>query len=215
MKKISFVLALLLSTTIFAQDFQGTLSFKISYDDMSDQMKAMESMLPKGSKIEVRDGISRATTPNGMGGSTIILTNNSTGDMITLTDMMGNKIAMKTNMKDLQTENKPEIEYLDETKEILGYKCKKAIVTISDGENESEIELFYTEELDYISITPVTEGLKGMLMEMTVSQEFFTMTQTITEVKKGKVKKIKMEIPSDYQEMTQEELIKLSGGGGM
>ena len=39
------------------------------------------------------------------------------------------------------------------------------------------------------------------------------MTQTVTEINEGKVKKIKMDVPSDYELKTLEELQKMGAGG--
>ncbi len=50
-------------------------------------------------------------------------------------------------------------------------------------------------------------------MEIVINQEMFTMTQTVVSIKKGKVKRIKMEIPSDYAFKTIEDLKKMGAGG--
>jgi len=212
MKKISLILALLMSTLMYAQEsFEGKVDYELSYEDMNEQVKAMESMLPKKSMVHVKGEISKTTTPNGMGSETIVYSNKATGESITLMDMMGNKIALRSNLDDLKDESQPEIEYSEETKEILGYKCKKAIIS-TEG-SEIEVEVFYTEELPNIQSNPMSNGIKGLPMQISIEMEPYTIIQTVKKIEKVKVKKLKFEVPSDYKEMTQDELKKMMGGG--
>ena len=115
---------------------------------------------------------------------------------------MGQKYATKMTSDDIKDEDKPEIEYTEETKDILGYTCKKAIATDKEG---NEVEVYYTEEID-VKVSSSVDGIKGFPMQVIITQDMFTMTQTVTEIKKGKVKKIKMEVPSDFELKTIEEL---------
>lgn len=210
MKNLSFVLAFLVSGILFAQKtFEGEITFKIEYEDLSEQMAPYKSMLPKGSVVFVKETISKVVTPNGMGGETVVISNSETGDILTLMNQMGNKIAMKTNSKEAIDEADFKVDYIDESKEILGYKCKKAVVTSPDG---NEVEMFYTEELENIKLNANTAKVKGFPMQIIMSQEMFTMVQTVDKIDKKKVKKIKMDIPSDYVLKTMEELKKMSGG---
>lgn len=214
MKKISLLLALIFSIGLFAQDdFSGIISYEISYEDMNDQMKQMESMLPKSMTVEIKDGMSKTIQPNAMGGETIVISDNNSGESLTLMNMMGNKIALKTEKEDLedaQEENDIEIEYLDETMEIAGYECKKALITANDG---SEVVVYYTNELPSANVSSNIKQIDGFPMQMEISQEMFTMITKVTEVNETKVKKIKMEVPSDYDLKTKEELQKMMGGG--
>jgi len=113
------------------------------------------------------------------------------------------------NPEDIKEEDKPEIEYTEETKEIMGYTCKKAIATDKDN---NEIEVFYTEEID-AKVSSSVDGIKGFPMQVVISQDMFTMTQTVTKIDEGRVKKIKMEVPSDFELKTLEELQKMGAGG--
>ena len=112
--------------------------------------------------------------------------------------------------KELKGEvEKPVIEYTEESKQILGYTCNKAITTDKHG---NKIEVYFTEELK-IEVTNSIEGMKGFPMKIVVNQDMFIMTQTVTSIKKGEVKKIKMEIPSDYEFKSFEELQKMGAIG--
>ena len=139
---ISFLFCL---TAIAQDEFSGEVTYEISYEDLDDQIKAMESMLPKSMTVEMRDGMSKTIQPNAMGGETIVIVNNENGETLTLLNIMGNKMAIKSNANDKEDEEgNVEVEYTEETKEIAGYECKKAIATTEDG---TEVIIYYTNEL--------------------------------------------------------------------
>ena len=210
MKNITVAIAFLLSSiSIIAQDFEGTITYKMVYENLSPQMKPMAGMLPKSTTVEVKGELSKTTTPNAMGGETVVLVNSTTGETLTLISIMGQKYATKMNTEDIKGDDKPEIVYADETKEILGYICKKAVATDKEG---NEVEVYYTEEID-VKVSNSVDGIKGFPMKVLITQDMFTMTQTVSEIDKGKVKKIKMEVPSDFELKTIEELQKMSAGG--
>ena len=213
MKNLTIAIALLISTiTLVAQDFEGTISYEMVYENLSPQIKPQAGMLPKSTVIEVKGELTKSTTPNAMGGEIVIIQNTTTDETLQLMNMMGMKIATKMTAEEkneLQGEEKPEIEFTEETKEILGYTCKKAIATDKDG---NEVEIYYTEELK-IKIPNSVDGIDGFPLQIVIIQEMFTMTQTVTEINEGKVKKIKMDVPSDYELKTLEELQKMGAGG--
>lgn len=200
-----FIAFIIVGFSSIAQDFEGTITYGMTYENLSPQVKPQAGMLPKSAKLEIKGEFSKTTTPSAMGGEIVIIQNITTENTLQLMNMMGMKIATPISAeekKKLQGEAKNEIEYTDETKEILGYSCKKAIVTDKDG---IETEVYYTEELG-IKVLNAIEGIKGFPLMTVINRDEFTMTQTVTEIKKGKVKKIKMDIPSDYEVKTIEEL---------
>lgn len=213
MKKLLFSLLILATAFSYAQNFSGTIDFELKYSDLDEQMKPYESMLPKSMTLEMSDGMSKMTQPNGMGGETIVISNEAEGESLTLMNMMGNKIAIKAGkeqMEEVKKEEETEIELIDETKEIAGYKCKKAIITDIEG---NEMTVFYTNEIPTTKSIQQMEGIDGFPLEYTIEDKMFTATTVATSVVKGKVKKIKMSIPSDYEEKTIEELKAMMGGG--
>jgi len=210
MKNLILTITFLFSSVfLIAQDFEGTISYEMVYENLSPQIKPMAGMLPKSSSVDVKGELSKTTTPNAMGGEINVIINSTTGETLTLMNLMGQKYATKMTPEDVKEEDKPKIEYTEDTKEILGYVCKKAIATDQDG---NEIEVYYTEEID-VKVSSSINGVKGFPMQVIISQDMFTMTQTVTEIKKGKVKKIKMEVPSDFELKTIEELQKMGSGG--
>lgn len=219
MKKLSFILALFISSMLFAQDFEGTINYEISYEDLTEEMKAHASMLPDGFKIEVDKEMSKVTQPSPMGGSpTIAISNQKTGETLTLIDAMGQKLALKVSGEENKKKEKEaaddiEVKYVDgDEKEIAGYKCKKAILETKDG---SEITIYYTEDLPNIDVSDQASGIKGFPMEITTVTDMFTTITRVKSIEEGKVDKIKMEVPEGYDEITMDEFKKMFGGMGL
>lgn len=214
MKKIALILALITSTFLTAQDnFEGMIVKTMTYENMSPEIKAYAAMLPSKSTVYIDHNLSKTVTPTGMG-ETTILSNSENGDLISLINQGGQMIGIRSNANDEKEEEEaePEIEYLDEEKEILGYNCKKAIISTDDF----EMVVFYTNELPDLETTSkgVTE-IEGFIMEMIMDRDEFTLTTTVSEIREERVKKIKMEIPAEYTEMTLEEVKAMQQGGGM
>ncbi len=210
MKKISLLLSFLISfSVLFAQDaFEGTLLMKMEYEDLSEEMKPMLSLFPSASTVEVKDGISKSVTKDGMGGEMIIFSNGTTGEILTLQNSMGNKVAVLSTKEDLEKQQEGvKIEHSEETKEILGYTCKQATITA----NGVETVVFYTTELPNFSAN-LKNGIDGFPLQTIMTTDVFTVISTVTEIKKEKVKKIVMEIPSDYKVLTVEEAKQMQGG---
>lgn len=219
MKKLSFILALFMSSMLFAQDFEGTIKYEISYEDLTEEMKAHASMLPDGFQIEVDKEMSKVTQPSPMGGNpTVAISNQKTGESLTLMDVMGQKLALKISgeeKKEMEekSEGDVDIKYIDgDEKEIAGYNCKKAILETKDG---SEITIYYTEDLPNIDVSDQASGIKGFPMEITTVTDMFTTITRVTTIEEGKVDKIKMEVPEGYNEVSMEEFKKMFGGMGL
>lgn len=214
MKKLSLAIAVLFNTLIFAQNFKGTIEYDIEYQDLVEEVKAQESMLPTWMKIEVDGDKSRLTQPNPMGEPTIVLSDQKSGESIVLMDIMGQKLALKKeHLEETEKEAKEntKIEYIDgDEKEIAGYNCKKAIVKSEGG---VEVEIYYTEDLPNIDVSDQVEGIKGFPMEMTVITDMMTSISRVISVEEGKVDKIKMEVPDGYELKTKEEFKQMFGGG--
>lgn len=212
-------LAFTCSTYIsFAQkksDFEGIIKFKIEYAEMDEAMAPYASMLPKDIVMKIKDGKSRTEQSMGMAGNTTIITDQQSKQVITLMDMMGNKfkIVSKMDENDKAADRDVEIVHLSETKTIAGYLCKKAEIRIK--ETDDLLTIYYTEDIsgDLMPNKPAEyKGLKGFPMEYEIAQENMRMIISVTEVKKEKLNKAEFEAPADYQEVSQEELMKMFGG---
>lgn len=200
MKVTSLLFAILIGTSLFAQDFQGTITYKITYDNLPEEAKGYESMMPNETVVMVKNPISKSVTKQPMtGGETIVLTDNESGKSMTMVDVMGDKYAILSGEENQEEDN---INYEDtgEEKEFAGYKCKVAVAEMES----STLTVCYTKELPSIKTSNVN-GLDGFPLEIIVEAPQVTIIQTVSEIKKGKVEKLKFEAPEGYTVLTAEE----------
>jgi len=206
---------------VFAGDkeFSGTIVYNITYPEGSIDPQ-MAAMMPKTMKVKIRDVNSRMEMNMGMG-STITLFNSETKTGATLMDMMGQKMAMKITPEYLEKEiaESPQITVInvDETKEIAGYECKKAIVKIKEkkSDKETEVSVYYTDKLGSGGINynnPMFKDIQGVMLEYTVKEGNIEMTFTAVSVEKGKIADSEFEIPEGYQVMSAAEFKSMFGG---
>ena|SRR5688572_29976460 len=194
---------------------EGKVIYEISYPDM-EMDPQMAAMMPTESVVYFKGNLSRTETSMGMGISSATIVNSKTNEMTALTDMMGTKTATIVDMDD-QKKDKSDVKEEDlkiahsnETKEIAGYACKKAILTNADG---TTIEMFYTENITSSSqFNTQWKSLKGFPLEYTLAVGGMNMKMTAKSVTKEKISDELFKIPSDYKLMTQEEFQKMLGG---
>lgn len=194
---LSFILAFASQ----GQDFEGKINFNISYENLTEEMKAYESMLPKEMNFVVKNDKSKMTQPNAMG-ETIVIIDQSTKKTTVLVDMMGKKIALVKQMPENTGNDDQEISYMEGTKEIAGYTTKKAIISDSLG-NKSTI--WYTEEIPSLDLNIGMAKLKGFPLEYEIDQNGLNSRITAVKVSKEEIADAEFEIPAGYKEMNQEE----------
>ncbi|MCC6383793.1 MAG: DUF4412 domain-containing protein [Bacteroidia bacterium] len=210
------VLFLLSAATNAQQAFnEGKIIFEISYPnaDIPDQQLAM---MPTEMTMYLKRDKSRVEMSMGMGMSTVVINDNKAKVATTLMDVMGNKIATKVTEEDVKKENEKQpdvkVSITDETKDIAGYKCKKAVVT--DGEGGS-YDLYYCEDITVEGGNWSQKGyenIKGLPLQYSINQGGMNMQMTAKKVSSEKVDDGLFRIPTDYKEMSKEELKKMFGG---
>ncbi len=214
MKKIlsyALCLAFLMLGTSFKSNletFEGEITYAITYLKVPAELAGMESMLPKNVSM-LLSGRKSKIVQEVMGGSQIVIAdeNDGSGDM--LMDMMGMKIHVHMSKEELDKETasvKTTINELNETKQILGYACKKAEMIV-DGKS---MEVWYTDKID--AFHKDFEKLDGFPLEYITTEEGMTIKMTASKIDERKLDKAEFEIPSGYQTYTLEELGKLMGG---
>ncbi len=206
----------------FAQQTKGRVSFdvKISSDDpqTAAYVKQME-----GSTMELYFDENAVRSELMMGDfmtSTQILMKGQDTTLTLLDGMMG-KIAMKSTEDDLEEEqrlalSKRRIDLIpDETKEIMGYTCNKAIVTTED---DKESIVWYTTEIvpNHREGQFLYEEIPGVPLMMEAFWGNMQLTLVAFEFKK-KLKKpevlFSMEVPKGYILQTMEDMKKMRQGG--
>ncbi|MFI5163821.1 MAG: DUF4412 domain-containing protein [Bacteroidia bacterium] len=203
------------SFTSSTSDFEGKIVYSITVqaDNLPPEAKAMFD----GSEMTmyIKDAKSRTDMNMGFQNTTTI-SDGKTKTTVLLMEIMGNKYKIKNDDAKKDTAKKPEIsvKYLDDTKEIAGYKCKKAEITFKDQSGEQQVTgIYYTEEItnhmSYDRRNSQFKDIKGMPLEYEMNaQRGMKMKMTATLVSKETVPASKFDIPTDYKETTMEDMQK-------
>ncbi len=217
MKKLilSAIFAVCTLATTMAQVDEGHVKFNLDVTATDPQMEMAVGMM-QGSSVEIYFSGESIHSEINMGAvmkvQTIVL--GETGEaLILMSGMMGNTaVPTTTEAMEAESVEAPEldIQLVDETKEILGYECKKAIVTDEDG---NETITWYSEDIKVNTKGQSyhNEKIPGFPLEFTQSANGMAMAFTATEIeskidKKKKKTMFSVEIPEGYKEMTPEEL---------
>ena len=185
---------------------EGKVSFKITYDLDADKQQ-MSAMLPTNVDIYFKGGKSSAESSGGMMQQRTI-TSSETGDSYTLMELMGQKVALKMTkgeaVSKISAHGTPEIKITKESKEIAGYKCTKAVVSVK---GEPSFDIWFTKELEGINGGYARyEGIDGMMLEYEVHHDGIGMKYSCTAISNEKVDDAKFVIPSDYRPIAQDDL---------
>jgi len=206
---------ILFSFQAIAKEFKGIITYKISVEGSSvtDEMKAM---MPKTMTMSIKGNKSRSEMIMSMG-KTINISDGDTKTAIMLMDMMGQKIAIESTTDDIMKElgDSPEtkVEVTSETKEILGYSCKKAIITIP--EDDMELIVYYTDEIGTQALNfdnPQFKDIDGVMLEFEIPNEMFNMHFTAVSIDKKNIDDSEFDIPEGYEIKTKEEMQGMFGG---
>jgi GLPGLI family protein len=224
MKKIVFAFAIVaLVGNVVGQKTKGQVSYDVFVSTDDPQASAYVDNM-EGSILELYFGEGKVRTEMYMGDmmSTTSVSIDGNDTTLTLLDGMMGKIAMKTTLEDLDDEQRlayteRDVELVeDETKEIAGYTCKKAIITTAD---EKESVVWYTEELvpAYRGGMYLFDEIPGVPLEMYSSWGKMDMKFVAFDYSKKLKKPEKLfstEIPKGFTLRTAEEMKQMRGGGG-
>ncbi len=188
----------------------GKIKYTLDYD-LPEAYESQRAMLATEMTCYIGKGFTRVEQTSTIGDQ-ITINNISTGVTTVLMDLMGKKIAISTEDVEDADKVEPQIEYLDETKEIAGYSCKKAVYTIMKEGQETVFEVFYTEDLPAEANTQF-KGIEGFPMEYVIEAQGMVITYSAIEVVEEKVNKSLGEVPSGYEQMTYQEFMEMMGGG--
>jgi len=228
MKKIFLVLLAFafvsVSTSVFAakeKPFRGKITYQISYDTES-LPEGASQMLPKTMSLYVGENITKQVLFTGMGKQSVIYDLNEKSKT-SFIDLMGKKFGIKSTTEEIKKEfaMQPEasIEFLDETKDIAGYPCKKLKLTLKDRSTGDTTNAFawYTTDLivnpDINFSDAFFNQVKGVLMEFSLDTgQGIMMNFMATEIDTKKVPAKDFEAPEGYEMITRENLMKMLGG---
>lgn len=216
LKKLAFIACALFATQFYAQ---STKTAAVTYEMNLPNNEEAAMMGSSTIKVSFNEK-STATQVNMMGGmmsmKSITLDKNNTKNTVMLMEVMGKKYQLTNtdaegfsgkdvgSMKDAISVTYDK----KDTKEILGYKCYKAVVTMSSGVKSN----FYITEA--IAAQPKTGDkitLAGFPLEIEAGDAEGKVVLKATEVSKT-ISENAFVIPEGYKKVTQEELQQELGG---
>lgn len=223
MKKILLSLALIVSSISvnYAQITEGHVTYKIEVSTENPDMEMVVGMM-QGSTLDIyfKEKMTRAEMKMGSMMNMTTISDEKSGDILMLMSGMIGKKAISTTSEEIEgdaAKEKPkyDVELIDETKEIAGYKCNKAILTDEEG---NETVFWYTEEIEVSKKgqSYLNENVPGYPMQYEINNGGLVMGMTVTniakELSKTDLKLFDMKIPEGYAEMTMEELQQMGMG---
>lgn len=216
MKKLVLLLtgvfALALSSR--AQLSEGHFQFTINMSSDNPEMEMAMSMM-QGSTLDVFFSGDKTRSEMQMGTMMKMVTITDVKSdvmLMLLSGMIGNK-AIKSTITELNKEAEAEkanytVELVNETKNIEGYDCKKALLKDEEGH---EMIFWYTEEIvvNKSGQNYLNDQVPGFPLAFELLQGDMLMSMTVTKLEKKIDKKADLfntSIPSGYQEMTLEQM---------
>ncbi len=216
-------LTVLSVTSIKAQIKEGYVLYDMKLEGLPPEQAAMIGEMEN--KVTFKNGKTL------MEMSSMMFTNQTLSDengALMLMEQMGNKMAVKQTKAEIEKEeakNKdkapdPKIEYLNETKMIAGYECKKAIITTVDKDKkEFKTEMWYCEKFENPNKDgrgrgqSIMKGLKGIPFEYSGGQGGMKFKMVAKEVSIEPVSDSKFALSTEgYKMMTMDELKTIQGG---
>lgn len=200
--------ALLFTVGLAAAQESGQILFDMKFPGQ-ELTREEQEMLPKEATMFFKGSAMRMEMPSSMMTTTVISVKE---EVTTLMDMMGNKIAMKSDKAKMAEGNKDvKVNVTKEMKTIAGYECRKAIVSGKEGDS---MEIWFTDKIKMNNNWNTTyKGVDGALLEFSMKGGAADILLSAREVKLGPLSDDLFKVPSDYKLMTQEELMQMMGGG--
>ena len=209
-------------TEVMAQKpFKGRIVYSISYPGSTVDLAELQELPDKKVILTKKNMIRAELTGENAGLSQVKIVEPERNEVRTMLEIMGDKYVIVKSFEEIDKTisemPQPEIEYTSETKEILGYNCKKAIARVTNEFGiEYESEIFYTEEIhsDYFHFDTPYREIPGIMLEYSIRigpLNIYYQAQSVN--KKLIVRNRNFHVTRDYQRVTESELReKLEGG---
>jgi GLPGLI family protein len=221
MKKLiySAFVCLTILTSAYGQLKEGHIQYDMQINmDPDDPSAEMMSTMMEGSTLDIyfQDLNSRSEIQMGKMLKMTVIVDSKSGNSLTLMSGMLGKKAIKGNINDAEfEENEEDVDYeiklLNETKTILGYTCKKALI-IQDG---NEMTAWYTEDFTVYKkgINFMQEQVPGAPLEFEMNMNGLGMKVTAKSVEKSLSSKklFDLTVPDGYEVTSLDELNQMGG----
>ncbi len=209
--RFSLLSALLihLSVSSFAQKgFEGTIVYSIDVNGEGLPPEAKQMFAGSEMIMSLKGTLARTDLNMGVQ-KTIGISDAKAKTSYTLMDIMGQKFKIVTKTGDKQPT--VTVKELTETKEIAGYTCKKAELTI-EGQTDPVV-VYYTDQILNNGYNSQIKGIKGYPLEFEAAQSGMKISYAAKSVTKEAVDDSKFTPDNTgYTETTREDMMKNFGG---
>lgn len=205
---LSLLFVLAIAFNIQAQ-FEGLITYEISYTDVPPEIKGQEGLLPKNIYVYYKNELTMVDQSLGMMGQMKIVANAKENTTHMYMNMIGNQYIIKMDNANEETDD---LKYtvLEGTETILGYKCQKVLYKNEDGEN---MTLYFTKEIPAAKANQSFKGIDGTPLKYSVKANGMSMVVVAKSVEKKKIDKSNFELPKDVEITTYEDFQKKMGFG--
>ncbi|MFN3555865.1 MAG: hypothetical protein ACK4VN_07890 [Bacteroidales bacterium] len=209
------VLLMVVSFPLMAQrTLKGRVVYKITYPGSMVDLAELQQ-LPSDAVILTKNNQLRAELSGENAALTQIkIADGNTGEVSTMLEILREKYVIVRTPQEVQTALRnmpqPELEYTNETREILGYTCRRVIARlVDDMGNTHESDIWYTDEIDGKAFnfdTPYRE-IPGLMLEYEIRVGPLNIRYEAQSVRRRMfVGGRNFFVTRDYERITQEEL---------
>lgn len=223
------VLFAFLAITTYAQKNNAHIQYVMNFETNGESNEAQMMGMMNGSLLDIYFAPDNSKMVLNMMSGMIKMDmrmNTKSKKGIMFMDMMGNQKYKTIDSDDVNSEREdskvdmPEIKYLKKYKEIAGYKCQKALITVEEA--AEPVVIYFTDKIEMPKgFEKYTEqlnmaGIKGfpMAIEIASSEMKINITAQAVDFVKQSKKIFDLKAPEGYTEMTPEDLQGLGGMGG-
>ena len=191
---------------------EGIIKYEISYLEDEDS-NPLVSILPTTLELKFKNNKSVTKVVGWLGlFSSIYITDADLGLNFTLLKLMNKKYSYKSLINDpipgYDTPHNFNVEFTNERKTILGYHCKKAILTIP-GNEWSPLEIYYNDKFsvnNYFLDNLYQKKIPGFLFEFPIKLNGIEMHLRIKSIVPCTIPENEFEIPEDYMDVSKETM---------
>ena len=209
--KLAFLIALLITgSSLLAQKkfSEGTINYDIVINTGTEKPQAADFLDGATSTVYLKGNKSRTEMVSSLGTQATVI-DGSKNTIVVLKEYGDQRYLIELTPADWKDANKRyegvTFSFLDETKTILGYTCKKALGKLADG---TTFSVWYAPDLvpENREFQSANKSLPGLAMEYEASMGKLNVTYTVSKISLSPVPASKFDLPkSGYRIMTYAE----------
>jgi len=210
----------IMNQSVAQRPLKGRIVYNISYPGSNVDLAELQQLPVKAVILTKNNLIRTELSGENSGLFQIKVTDGNSNEVSTMLEIMNEKYVVKKQYEEIQNALKnmpqPELEFTDETKEILGYSCRKVIARTTDMLGvEHESIIYFTNDIPGTAFnfdTPYNE-IPGLMLEYEIRVGQLNIRYEAQSIKKRLfVGGRNFYVTRDYQQITYEELTrKLQG----